>query len=116
MEIQANLTVVKEFIKDAIDLKTKKSKESILRENLAHYMGKMFKEVPWWVRYHILGSEAKVTFSEAEIKKRGFVDNLVGLTAIEWESDLLTKAKFDEGYWFYRILLSCIFRYLRIEK
>lgn len=98
MEIQANLTVVKEFIKDAIDLKAKKSKESILRENLAHYMGKMFKEVPWWVRYHVRGSEAKVTFSEAEIKKRGFVDNLVGLTAIEWEPDLLTKAKFDEGY------------------
>ncbi|WP_163336134.1 hypothetical protein [Desulfopila sp. IMCC35008] len=98
MEIQVNHAVVKEFIKDAIDLKSKKSKESILRENLAHYLGKMFTEVPWWVRYHVRGSEAMVTFSETEIKKRGFVDNLVGLTAIEWEPDLLTKAKFDEGY------------------
>lgn len=98
METEANLTEVKAFIKDAIDLKAKKVKESVLRENLAHYLGKMFKEVPWWVRYHVRGSEAKVTFSEAEIKKRGFVDNLVGLTVIEWEPDLETKGKFDEGF------------------
>lgn len=98
MEIQAKLTVVKQFIKDAIDLKSKKVKESVLRENFAHYLGQMFEEIPWWVRYHIYGSEAKVTFSEAEIKKRGFVDNLVGMTAIEWEPDLFTRAKFDEGY------------------
>ena len=98
MKIEANLTVVKEFIRDAIDLKAKKSKESVLRENLAHYLGKMFKKVPWWVRHHVRGSEAKVIFSEAEIKKRGFVDNLVGLTAIEWEPNLETKAKFAEGY------------------
>ena len=98
MRSQADIKVVKQFIKDAIDLKAKKSKESILRENLAHYLGKMFKEVPWWVRYHVRGSEAKVTFSDADIKKRGFVDNLVGLTPIEWESDLLNIAKYDEGY------------------
>ena len=91
---KANITAVKQFIKDAIDLKAGKSKESILRENLAHYLGKMFKAVPWWVRYHVRGSEAKVTFSEADIKKMGFVDNLVGLTAIEWEADLMNPAKF----------------------
>lgn len=98
MKSQANLSVVKDFIREAINLKSIKSKESILRENFTQYLGKMFMEVPWWVRYSVLGSEAKVTFSEDDIKKRGFVDNLVGLTVTEWEPDLLTKAKFDEGY------------------
>jgi len=98
MKSQANLSVVKDFIREAIYLKSKKLKESILRENFTRFLGKMFTKDPWWVRYSVLGSEAKVTFSEAEIKKRGFVDNLVGLTLIEWEQDLLTKAKFDEGY------------------
>ncbi|HEY4195484.1 MAG TPA: N-6 DNA methylase, partial [Mucilaginibacter sp.] len=50
-----------------------------------------------WVVRHIQGSEAAVHINRDGAISTGFVDNLVDLTAIEYESDLRKSAKFNQG-------------------
>jgi len=73
-------------------------KESNIRHSFTSYLRLIFPDVPWWVEDHISRGEANSAFSVKGKAKIGFVDNLVGLTAIEYEGDLLDKAKFAEGF------------------
>lgn len=58
----------------------------------------IFPDLPSWVERHIEGGEAAVKYSKMGKTRTGFVDNLVDLTAIEYESNLTIKAKFDTGF------------------
>ena len=74
------------------------AKESNIRHSFTSYLRLIFPSVPWWVEDHISRGEANSAFSIAGKAKSGFVDNLVGLSAIEYETDLENVAKFNEGF------------------
>jgi hypothetical protein len=72
--------------------------EDALRHNLSSFLRLMFTNNPKWVELHIRGSEAQVEFSRNQNEHRGFVDSLVGATAIEYEGNLQNPAKYRTGY------------------
>ena len=72
--------------------------EDVLRHNLSSFLRLMFPGSPTWVNLHIQGSEAQVSFSRNAAEHYGFVDSLVGATAIEYEGDLRKRVKFKTGY------------------
>ena len=72
--------------------------EDALRHNLSSFLRLMFTNNPKWVELHIRGSEAQVEFSRNQNQHRGFVDSLVGATAIEYEGNLQNTTKFRTGY------------------
>lgn len=74
------------------------AKESNVRHNFTSYLRLIFPDAPWWVEDHISRGEANSAFTVGGKQKKGFVDNLVGSTAIEYETDLENKSKFDSGY------------------
>lgn len=73
-------------------------KESNIRDSFCSWLRLIFPDNPWWIEDHIKRSEANSAFSIAGKKRRGFVDNLVGLTAIEYETDLENRDKYNEGF------------------
>ncbi len=74
------------------------AKESNIRHNFTSYLRLLFPSVPWWVEDHISRGEANSAFSVSGKARVGFVDNLVGMTAIEYETDLENRVKFEDGF------------------
>jgi len=72
--------------------------EDVIRHNFTSYLRNIFPDSPSWLERHIEGGEAAVKFAKAGETSTGFVDNLVDLTAIEYESDLTKSAKFEAGF------------------
>lgn len=54
--------------------------------------------LPWWANEHFVKTEAILRTARAGRMVTGFADNLVGLTAIEYEKNLTVAAVFSEGY------------------
>lgn len=81
------------FLKEAAGL-IGKGTESPLRHLSSAHLPKMFPgtSAPWWVKWHARGSETLIHSVHEGKTKRGFIDTLVGSTAIEYEKDL-TQAK-----------------------
>src|SRR5699024_5098571 len=57
-----------------------------------------YSNPPKWIRQHIIGGESLARFTTGETERRGFIDNLVGLSVIEYERDLRMPENFKEGY------------------
>jgi methylase of polypeptide subunit release factors len=73
--------------------------EDALRHLLSTQLPLMFPERPWWILEHSTGAEANVHYIDTTGHRRtGFVDSLVGKTAIEYEKNLSIRTIFDEGY------------------
>lgn len=91
---------VKHLIVEAHQNRTKKRNETVVRETLIHHLARIFPQrpVPWWVSRHIRGAEAHLKFLRAGEQRGGQSDSVVGLTAIEYESDLTSTPKWNEGY------------------
>jgi len=87
-----------ECIKSSIALIAAGKNEQIIRDSFTSYLRSMFPGAPNWVERHIKSSETALTISKGTKTSTGFVDNLVDLTAIEYESNLTSKPKFEEGY------------------
>lgn len=103
---EINIEAAKECIRKSLSLieevRNHKSgeasaKESNIRHSFTSYLRLIFPSVPWWVEDHISRGEANSAFSIGGKETFGFVDNLVGLSAIEYESDLENVGKFNEG-------------------
>ena len=86
-----------ECIKASLKLIAEGKVESVIRHSLSSYLRQIFPDNPSWLERHIEGSEAAVKFAKGGTSHTGFVDNLVDLTAIEYESDLTNRAKFVTG-------------------
>jgi methylase of polypeptide subunit release factors len=86
------------FLKEAASLIGKGS-ESPLRHMLSAHLPKMFPGTspPWWVKWHARGSETLIHSVQDGIAKRGFIDTLVGSTAIEYEKDLTQQKLAKHG-------------------
>lgn len=73
-----------------------------LEDRIRHYLSSrlvsIFPDSPWWVQAHMQGTEEHVQFSTIRGIRYGFVDAVVGKTAIEYEKNLTIQAVFEEGY------------------
>ena len=76
--------------------------EGAVEDRIRHYLSSrlvsIFPEYPWWVQAHMQGTEEHVHFSSARGNRDGFVDAVVGKTAIEYEKNLTIHGIFAEGY------------------
>lgn len=86
------------FLKEAV-AQVGKGTESSVRHLFSAYLPKMFPGAvsPWWVSWHSKGSEASISSIAKGKVKRGFIDTLVGSTAIEYEKDLTLSALAKHG-------------------
>jgi methylase of polypeptide subunit release factors len=84
------------FLREAMQMVGKQS-ESPIRHVLSARLPAMFpasddQPRPWWVDYHAKGSETHIRSDQDGKTKRGFIDTLVGSTAIEYEKDISDPA------------------------
>lgn len=74
----------------------------VVEDRIRHYLSSrlvsIFPDYPWWVQAHMQGTEEHVHFSSARGNRDGFVDAVVGKTAIEYEKNLTIQGIFAEGY------------------
>ncbi len=96
---QINLTAAKTFAIEATARLHAGALEDVLRHLLSAHLPLMFPEAPWWIREHSTGVEANVHYIDAAgLRRAGFIDSLVGMTAIEYEKNLSIGAIYAEGY------------------
>lgn len=88
----------KDFIVQALALYAKGSNEEVLKQNLVSHLSRMFPSAPLWVDHHARGAEAMVAYKSEGLARRGFIDNLVGYTTIEYEHDLNNRGVFKIGF------------------
>ncbi len=72
--------------------------EDRIRHYLSSRLISIFPDYPWWVQAHMQGTEEHVHFTTARGDRNGFVDAVVGKTAIEYEKNLTIQGIFEEGY------------------
>jgi len=88
----------RKYLKEAVELIRQGKNEQVIRDHFTSYLRILFPEIPKWVTDHVLGGEAALKTHKENKGSTGFVDNLIGLTPIEYESDLLNQSKFNEGF------------------
>jgi hypothetical protein len=97
-ETRIDIEAAKQALLDSINLIADEKNEQAIRDSFTSYLRRIFPDHPSWVIRHIQGSESAVRISKANKTSTGFVDNLVDLTAIEYEGNLSIRAKYEEGY------------------
>ena len=93
-----NYDELRDFTHHAQSMISAGAVEDRLRHYLSLKLSSIFPDSPWWIQAHIEGTEAHVRFSSGHRNRKGFVDAVVGKTAIEYEKNLTQKVIFDEGY------------------
>ncbi|GGB64429.1 BseRI endonuclease [Flavobacterium suaedae] len=96
-ELLVNIEAAQRILIDNIILIEQGKNEQIIRDSFTSHLRQVFPEVPNWVVRHIQGSEAAVKIVKESKGRTGFVDNLVDLTAIEYESNLKVSSKYNTG-------------------
>ena len=86
-----------EFILSAVRLIQTGAKEEVVRTHFASHLRSMFPDAPNWLEEHIQGGEATVQIGQNGLTRTRFIDNLVGLTTIEYEPNLTTPSSFQGG-------------------
>ena len=72
--------------------------EDALRHLLSSRLPLMFPDRPWWVQAHSKGAETNVHFVDPSGARRsGFIDSLVGKTAIEYEKNITKSHGYQAG-------------------
>ncbi len=100
MMININREAVRHFAIHAREQMQAGALEDVLRHLLSAQLPLMFPDNPWWILEHSIGAESNVHYVDTAGRERnGFVDSLVGKTAIEYEKNLGQRAIFDEGYY-----------------
>ena len=93
-----NYNELKDFAHHAQSMISSGSSEDKLRHYLSSKLSSIFPDSPWWIQAHMEGTESHVRFSDGHKDREGFVDAVVGKTAIEYEKNLTQQNIFDEGY------------------
>lgn len=93
-----NIDAVKQSLEDSLKLIAEGKNEQVVRDSFTSYLRHIFPNQPGWVIRHIQGSEAAVKIEKEFKSGTGFVDNLVDLSAIEYESNLTIQSKRITGY------------------
>lgn len=87
-----------DLISDANRARDSGANETVIRQTLIDGLARTFSSAarPWWVERHIRGAEEHLLIAD-DNQERGYADSVVGLTAIEYESDLRDLARFRSG-------------------
>lgn len=93
-----NYDELRDFAHHAQSMISSGAVEDRLRHYLSSKLSSIFPGSPWWIQAHMEGTEAHVHFSAEHRNRKGFVDAVVGKTAIEYEKNLTQQVIFDEGY------------------
>jgi len=93
-----NTEIAQKCISDSNQLIAEGKNEQVIRDSFTSHLRQIFPEAPSWVIRHIQGSEAAVKIVKDSKASNGFVDNLVDLTAIEYEGNLTITSKFNTGF------------------
>ena len=97
--VEINTAAARAFATEAVAHMHAGVPEGVLRHLLSANLPLMFPENPWWIREHSTGAEANVHYvNTAGLRCTGFIDSLVGMTAIEYERNLSVRAVYDTGY------------------
>lgn len=88
-------TAIQTFLHEARNAMAGHAYESVLSSLFQQHLPAMYPTRPWWVRRHAEGAEALTRFMKVGKLGYGFVDALVGATAIEYEANL-TKPGVEE--------------------
>jgi hypothetical protein len=98
--VEINIEAARAFATEAAAQLRAGAVEDVLRHLLSARLPLMFPDNPWWIQAHSIGAEAHVHFVDATGRRRiGFIDSLVGKTAIEYEKNLTIRSIYDEGYY-----------------
>jgi len=92
-----NVSIAQNFLSESARLMGSNVSEDVLRHHLSSFLPRIFPEQPWWITYHVQGTEQYVRFDRGGAIARGFIDALVGATAIEYEKDLTKADLFEHG-------------------
>lgn len=93
-----NYNELKDFAHHAQAMISSGAVEDRLRHYLSLKLPSIFPDSPWWIQAHMEGTEARVHFFSENRNHEGFVDAVVGKTAIEYEKNLTQSNIFNEGY------------------
>lgn len=93
-----NYDELRDFAHHAQSMISAGAVEDRLRHYLSARLSSIFPDSPWWIQAHMEGTETHVRFSAGHRNREGFVDAVVGKTAIEYEKNLTLQVIFDEGY------------------
>lgn len=93
-----NFNELRDFAHHAQAMISSGAVEDRLRHYLSSKLPIIFPDSPWWIQAHMEGTESHVRFSVGQRSRDGFVDAVVGKTAIEYEKNLTQQVIFDEGY------------------
>ena len=93
-----NTVAAQQSLSDSLQLMAEGKNEQVIRDSFTSHLRQIFPESPSWVVRHIQGSEAAVKIIKGTKGSTSFVDNLVDLTAIEYEGDLTISSKYNTGY------------------
>lgn len=93
-----NYDELRDFAHHAQSMISAGAVEDRLRHYLSARLSSIFPDSPWWIQAHMEGTETHVRFSARHRNREGFVDAVVGKTAIEYEKNLTLQVIFDEGY------------------
>ena len=87
-----------DLIGDANRARNGGANETVIRQTLIDGLARTFSAAtrPWWVERHIRGAEQHLEIRDDD-QESGYADSVVGLTAIEYESDLRDPARFRSG-------------------
>ena len=98
--MNTNVKQAREAIRRSLELRRARNVEAVLRGEFHSRLRLMFPDQgdEAWINHYSEGTEAgtKVGVSQGIVVNR-FIDNLVGSTTIEYESDLRIVAKRDQG-------------------
>jgi methylase of polypeptide subunit release factors len=98
MTVEASqITAAQEFIRAAVARIAARSNEDVIRQNFTFYLRSMFPDSPTWLERHIHGGEAAIQVARDGQQRIRFIDNLVDLTTIEYESNLSDQTKYRAG-------------------
>jgi hypothetical protein len=94
-----DVNAAKAFIAEAHRIRDGNANETVTRQTIVAGLADSFPSAtrPWWIHRHIRGAEALVAFGQDGGQRQGFVDSVVGLTAIEYEKDLRVAGQFVTG-------------------
>ena len=97
----ANSAQALELIRHCRRLRESGATEAALRSEIMSRLRSIFPhpEDSSWINHYSQGTEALTTVGRSDgMTANRFIDNLVGSTTIEYESDLRIPAKYQEGY------------------
>ena len=83
-----NENQLRDFAQNAQRLINQGAIEDRLRHYLSAHLSEIFPVHPWWLEVHLQVTEEHVRFAGNSGARTGFVDAVVGKTAIEYEKNL----------------------------